>query len=102
MSWSDTIAEFIGGVTEPGLYGIGMKYKKPFIGMAIGGAAGGLYAGLMGVKAYVMVPVANFLALTAYTGGNASNIINGVISGIVAIVVAAIATYLLCREPKKN
>ena len=29
-------------------------YKKPFIGMAIGGAAGGLYAGLMGVKAYVM------------------------------------------------
>ena len=102
LSWSYTIAEIIGGVTEPGLYGIGMKYKKPFIGMAIGGAAGGLYAGLMGVKAYVMVPVANFLALTAYTGGNASNIINGVISGIVAIVVAAIATYLLCREPKKN
>lgn len=102
LSWSYTIAEIIGGVTEPGLYGIGMKYKKPFIGMAIGGAAGGLYAGLMGVKAYVMVPVANYLALTAYTGGNASNIINGVISGIVAIVVAAIATYLLCREPKKN
>ena len=102
LSWSYTIAEIIGGVTEPGLYGIGMKYKKPFIGMAIGGAAGGLYAGLMGVKAYVLVPVANFLALTAYTGGNASNIINGVISGIVAIVVAAIATYLLCREPKKN
>ena len=102
LSWSYMIAEIIGGVTEPGLYGIGMKYKKPFIGMAIGGAAGGLYAGLMGVKAYVMVPVANFLALTAYTGGNASNIINGVISGIVAIVVAAIATYLLCREPKKN
>lgn len=102
LSWSYTIAEIIGGVTEPGLYGIGMKYKKPFIGMAIGGAAGGLYAGLMGVKAYVMVPVANFLALTAYTGGNASNIINGVISGIVAIVVAALATYLICREPKKN
>ena len=102
LSWSYMIAEIIGGVTEPGLYGVGMKYKKPFIGMAIGGAAGGLYAGLMGVKAYVLVPVANFLALTAYTGGNASNIINGVISGIVAIVVAAIATYLLCREPKKN
>lgn len=102
LSWSYTVAAFIGGVTEPGLYGIGMKYKKPFIGMAIGGAAGGLYAGLLGVKAYVSVPVANFLALTAYTGGSASNIINGVISGAVAIVVAAIATYLLCREPKKN
>lgn len=102
LSWSYTVAAIVGGVTEPGLYGIGMKYKKPFIGMAIGGAAGGLYAGLLGVKAYVSVPVANFLALTAYTGGSASNIINGVISGIIAIVVAAIATYLLCREPKKN
>ena len=102
MSWSYTVAALVVGVTEPGLYGIGMKYKKPFIGMAIGGAAGGLYAGLLGVKAYVSVPVANFLVLTAYTGGSASNIINGVISGIVAIIVAAIATYLLCREPKKN
>lgn len=102
LSWSYTVAAIIGGVTEPGLYGIGMKYKKPFIGMAIGGAAGGLYAGLLGVKAYVSVPVANFLALTAYTGGSASNIVNGVISGIIAIVVAAIATYLLCREPKKQ
>lgn len=102
LSLSYTVAAIIGGVTEPGLYGIGMKYKKPFIGMAIGGAVGGLYAGLVGVKAYVSVPVANFLALTAYTGGSAANIINGVISGIIAIVVAAIATYLLCREPKKN
>lgn len=102
LSLSYTVAAIIGGVTEPGLYGIGMKYKKPFIGMAIGGAVGGLYAGLMGVKAYVSVPVANFLALTAYTGGSAANIINGVISGVIAIVVAALATYLICREPKKN
>ena len=102
LSLSYTVAAIIGGVTEPGLYGIGMKYKKPFIGMAIGGAVGGLYAGLVGVKAYISVPVANFLALTAYTGGSAANIINGVISGVIAIVVAALATYLICREPKKN
>jgi PTS system beta-glucosides-specific IIC component len=98
LSLSYTVAAIIGGVTEPGLYGVGMRYTKPFIGMAIGGFAGGLYAGLVGVKAYVSVPVANFLALTAYTGGSTANIINGVISGVIAIVVAAIATYLLCRE----
>lgn len=98
LSLSYTIAAIIGGVTEPGLYGIGIKYKKPFLGMAIGGAAGGLYAGLLGVKAYVSVPVANFLALTAYTGGNAANIVHGVISGVIAIVVATVATYLICRE----
>lgn len=101
LSFSYTVAAIIGGVTEPGLYGVGMRYTKPFIGMAAGGFAGGLYAGLMGIKAYVSVPVANFLALTAYTGGSSSNIIHGVISGVIAIVVAAAVTYILCR-PKAD
>lgn len=100
LSFSYTIAAIVGGVTEPGLYGVGFKYRKPFIGMMVGGAAGGLYAGLLGVKAYVSVPVANFLALTAYTGGSAGNIIHGVISGVISIVVATIVTYMLCREKK--
>lgn len=100
LSFSYTVAAIIGGVTEPGLYGVGFKYRTPFIGMMVGGAAGGLYAGLFGVKAYVSVPVANFLALTAYTGGSAGNIIHGVISGIISIIVAAIVTYVLCREKK--
>lgn len=100
LSFSYVIAAIIGGVTEPGLYGVGFKYKKPFIGMAAGGAAGGLYAGIFGVNAYVMVPVANFLALTAYTGGSTANIINGVISGVIAIVVSAVVTFVLCREKR--
>lgn len=50
--------------------------------MIWGGAAGGLYAALMGVNAYNMVPVANFIALTAYAGGSSNNFIQGVISGI--------------------
>ncbi len=100
LSLSYTVAAIVGGVTEPGLYGVGVRYTKPFIGMAIGGAAGALYASLLGVKAYVSVPVANFLALTAYTGGSSANIIHGVISGVISIVVAAIATYLICREKK--
>ena len=102
LSLTYTVAAIIGGVTEPGLYGVGIKYRKPFIGMAIGGAAGGLYAGLMGVRAYVSVPVANFLALTGYVGGSGANILHGVISGIISIVVAAIATYLICREKKPS
>ncbi len=100
LSLSYTVAAIIGGVTEPGLYGIGVRYTKPFIGMAIGGAAGALYASLMGGKAYASVPVASFIALTGYAGGDTMNFVHGIISGIVAIVVAAIATYILCREKK--
>jgi len=102
LSLSYTIAAILGGVTEPGLYGVGMRYTKPFIGMAAGGFAGGLYAGLMGVKAYAMVPVASFLALTGYAGGSTMNLVHGIISGIISVVVAAVVTYLLCREKKSD
>ncbi|MCD8131894.1 MAG: hypothetical protein LUE16_11585 [Lachnospiraceae bacterium] len=97
-SLSCTIAAFLGGVTEPGLYGIGSRFGKAFAGMAIGGFAGGLYAGIMGVKAYNMVAVASFLCLTGFIGGNTANIVNGIIAGAISIVVAAVATFLLCRE----
>ncbi len=98
LTISYAIASLIGGVTEPGLYGVGMRWMKPFIGMAIGGFAGGLYAGIMGVTCYAMVPVASVIALTAFLGGSSANFINGIIAAIITIVVSAIATFLLCRK----
>lgn len=97
-----TVASIIGGVTEPGLYGVAIRYRRPFVGMMIGGFCGGLYAGIAHCVGYVMVPVANFLALSTYIGGNSANIINGIISGAVAFIVAAIATALLGIESKSK
>ena len=101
LAMTNTIAAFIGGVTEPGIYGTGIRARKPLIGMAAGGAAGALYAALLGVKTYALVPVASFLALTAYAGGNSANFINGIIGGVISIVVAAAVTYVLCRGDNK-
>lgn len=61
--------------------------------MIIGGFAGGLYAGIMHVACYAMVPVASFIGLTAFAGGPASNLINGVISCGIGFLVAAVVTY---------
>lgn len=87
------IASIIGGVTEPGLYGNGMKYKKPFIGLIAGGFAGGLYAGIMNVTCYAMVPVASFIGLTGFVGGSTANLVNGVIACAIGFVVATVVTY---------
>ena len=89
------VASLIGGVTEPALYGIGVRYKKPFIGLIIGGFLGGLYAGITGVTAYTLVPVASFLAMTGFFGGSMSNTINGVISCLIGFVSATLITYIL-------
>lgn len=95
LAFSYVIAQVVGGVTEPGLYGIGFRYKKPLFGMMLGGFAGSLYAAVSGLTAYSIVPVASFLCLFSYTGGSVMNIVNGVLSGLIGFIVAAIATYFI-------
>lgn len=39
------------GITEPAIFGINLRFMKPFIAAALGGAAGGLYASIVGLGA---------------------------------------------------
>jgi PTS system beta-glucosides-specific IIC component len=93
LAFSFLIASFIGGVTEPALYGLGVRYKKPFIGLIIGGFVGGLYAGITGVTMYSLIPVASFISMTGFFGGTNANTINGLIACGLGFVVTAIVTY---------
>ena len=63
------ITAIVAGTSEPCLYGICTRYKRPFIGLIAGGFAGGLYAGIMGVISANLVPSTNFLSALAFTGG---------------------------------
>lgn len=40
------------GITEPAMYGINIRYKRPFAAALLGGACGGAFAMAMGVKTY--------------------------------------------------
>ncbi|WP_152655918.1 PTS transporter subunit EIIC [Oceanobacillus sp. CFH 90083] len=95
LSFSFFIASFIGGVTEPALYGLGVRYRKPFIGLMIGGFAGGLYAGITGVTNYALIPVANFISMTGFFGGTTANAVNGLLACSIGFVVTAVITYAL-------
>lgn len=87
------VSGVLGGVTEPALYGIGFKYKRPFIAMGIGGFCGGLYAGITHVGTYVM-GATNFLAVLGYVGGGTTNMINGCIGVAIAVITSTVLTYL--------
>lgn len=89
------VAALIGGVTEPGLYGVGMRYKSPLIGLMVGGFVGGLYGGITGLTAYTLIPVASVLNFLSYAGGSTMNFINGILTGVIAFTVAAIVTYFV-------
>ena len=43
------------GITEPALYGVNLRMKRPFISMLIGAALGGIYCGFVGLQAPAFV-----------------------------------------------
>lgn len=88
------VSGILGGVTEPALYGLGFKYKRPFIGMMIGAAAGAIYAGLTHVASYT-IGATNFLVVLGFAAGGTANLVNGIISCVISLIVAAASTYLI-------
>lgn len=94
LSFGYFISGIIGGVTEPALYGIGLKYKRPLIGLMVGGALGGLYAGLTHAYMYAM-GATNFLMVLSFSGATTANFVNGIIACIISVVGAAATTFLI-------
>ena len=91
--FSTAVTAVVAGVTEPAIYGINLPRKKPMYGVMAGGAVGGVVAGLLGAKAYVM-GYSTVLALPIFQ----DTIIAMSIAIVTAIVVAAIVTYVLGFE----
>ncbi len=91
--WSLAVGCIVAGVTEPAIYGVNLKLKKPMYGVMAGGFAGGMVASLLGAKAYIM-GYSNILALPIF-GKTVSAI---VVAIIIAIVVAAAVTYFVYQE----
>lgn len=80
----------VAGVTEPAVYGVNLRLKKPLIGVVCGAAAGGVVARILGATAYVY-GYSTILAVPIF-----QDTILAILAGIaVAIVVAAIVAFVL-------
>ena len=82
------------GVSEPAMYGINIRFKKPFAAALIGGAAGGCLAMTMGVKAYAYA-LSGLSGLPALAGQGFGWALASI--GL-AFVVAALVTVVLGFE----
>lgn len=86
-----SIPALLGGITEPIVYGIGVKYRRPLIAQIIGGGIAGAFMGMMHTKAIVYV----FPALTTIPAFVGPTLIYYLIGITVAFVSTAILTYVL-------
>ena len=73
------------GVTEPALFGVNLRLRKPLIATTIGGALGGLYAGITGVRRFGGGG-AGLAAIGLYVGETPTNVINALIAAAIAFV----------------
>ncbi|WP_144664755.1 beta-glucoside-specific PTS transporter subunit IIABC [Bacillus velezensis] len=56
------------GITEPAMYGVNMRLKKPFAAALIGGAAGGAFYGVTGVASYIVGGNAGLPSIPVFIG----------------------------------
>ncbi|SHJ95460.1 PTS system beta-glucoside-specific IIA component, Glc family /PTS system beta-glucoside-specific IIB component, Glc family /PTS system beta-glucoside-specific IIC component, Glc family [Clostridium cavendishii DSM 21758] len=85
------------GITEPSLYGVTLKLKKPLIAAMIGGGCAGIYAGLSGLVRYAFVSP-GLTALPAFIGKNPMNIVHALITCAIAFVVTFALTWIIGFE----
>lgn len=85
------------GITEPTLYGVGLKYKTPLYCAMAGGALGGLFAGLMHVKQWAY-GTSTIFALAVYLGED-NSFVYMCIAVAIAMLSAFILSYLTFKDP---
>lgn len=87
-SFSSFISAFI-GITEPAIYGVAFRFKKPLLALMIGGGVSGAIVSMLGAKA-ITFAMPSPLSLPAYTGS-----IPVVILGmVIAFILTAVLTYM--------
>ena len=84
------------GITEPAIFGVNMRFFKPFIAGMVGGAVGALIAALMGfgATAYGVTGIPGYLTV--------SNPVQYTIVLIIAGAIAFAGTWVFWKEEEKK
>ena len=86
------------GITEPALYGINIRFKTPLYASMIGGAIGGLFMGLVGVRRFG-AGSPGLMTLPVYLGGESINNFFFACAGVViSFIIAFAISYVLYKE----
>lgn len=84
------------GITEPALYGVNLRMKRPFISMLIGAFVGGCFCGLIGLAAPSFVtPSIITCALLVPQG---KSMLLGFLAVIVCFIITFVITYMIGFE----
>jgi PTS system beta-glucosides-specific IIC component len=98
-AFSSAFTAFVGGISEPSLFGFFARYRSAMIALIAGQFAAGLYCGLTGTGIHAF-PAGGpaFLQLTAFMGGSSANFINAIIACVIGMAVTFIIEFILYKD----
>lgn len=90
------------GITEPAIFGVNIRYKRPFIAGMIGGAVGGLFAALthVGVSAYGVTGIFGILITVPNSelGLGVWNLVNYILTMLIASAAAFVVSFIWFKD----
>lgn len=82
------------GITEPALYGVTLKLKRPVVAAAMAAGIGGIVGGILQVSLYIAQN--SIMAIPAFVGAKGmSNLIYGIIMIAVSFIAAFVLTVVI-------
>ncbi|WP_439234771.1 beta-glucoside-specific PTS transporter subunit IIABC [Lonepinella koalarum] len=94
VAFSASATAFLGGITEPAMYGVNLKLKKPMYACMVGGAVAGLFAGIVKLKAFVYA-TPGLLSLPMWISAEDNQLMYAIMTLLIASIVTFIATFLI-------
>lgn len=82
------------GITEPALYGVTLKLKRPVVAAAIAAGIGGIVGGILQVSLYIAQN--SIMAIPAFVGAKGmSNLVYGILMIAVSFIAAFVLTIII-------
>lgn len=99
LAASSGFTAVIGGITEPAMYGINLKYKTPMVASCIGSFVGAAYLGLTHVYMHSFTGAGGIFSIVMYISEDPMSIVNAVIGLAIGAAVTFAATLVLYKDP---
>lgn len=97
MAFPAAVSALLAGVTEPAMYGVTLKLKKPMVAACISGGIGGLIVGILQVKSYAFVTPSMTSLVQFISPDGGKNFLYAMIIFAVTLVLSFVLSFILTK-----
>ncbi|MFS0858647.1 PTS transporter subunit EIIC [Paenibacillus taichungensis] len=90
------------GTPEPAMYAVNMRKRASFYSALLGGATGGLYFGLLSVKAVALGGSGSLLDFPLFMEAGSLNLLHVCVGLIISFCVSGVLTYWMIGNERKH